>query len=79
MDWILIGKLCLILFLIAGNAFFVGAEIKMIRYFYLIPENVVNFKDFMTATTSSVTNVDIYSIVDYYDDRFQKAWEVLAQ
>ncbi len=59
--------------------FFVGAEIKMMRYFYLIPDNVVNFKDFMTATTSSVTNVDIYSIVDYYDDRFQKAWEVLAQ
>jgi CBS domain containing-hemolysin-like protein len=29
MDWILIGKLFLILFLIVGNAFFVGAEIAL--------------------------------------------------
>jgi len=29
MDWILIGKLFLILFLIAGNAFFVGSEIAL--------------------------------------------------
>lgn len=29
MDWVLIGKLFLILFLIAGNAFFVGSEIAL--------------------------------------------------
>ena len=29
MDWILIGKLFLILFLIVGNAFFVGSEIAL--------------------------------------------------
>ena len=29
MDWLLIGKLFLILFLIVGNAFFVGSEIAL--------------------------------------------------